>query len=290
MTLTTPGHLTSAVIDEETAARIALTAAGVSGDVGVAIGIRVFGTASRFLAAVHDRRDSAIPLTATARNRIVRYATAATTVQILEQTAELGLGVLAPHHAGWPGRLAAMRGAAPLLLWVSGDASLLARPSVTVTGTSTPAADTRRVIIDVATGLCSRGWILVTGTQSGVDDLVLRSANAMRSPSIIVEQRGLTGAGVSGRVQMSEVPPGREASTTSVRRAVQVMAALGAKLITDALTSDTEGVEVLEATRAMGRPVGIVSAADPTPCRGAALSSGLRLHLVKSPRDADWFH
>ena len=63
MTITTsPFTVTSDPLDEDTAARVALAIAGLSGNPSVAIGIRAVGGAARFVAAVHDHEDTAIPL------------------------------------------------------------------------------------------------------------------------------------------------------------------------------------------------------------------------------------
>lgn len=282
------------LVDDDTAARVALAAAGVGGDIAVSIGIRVFGGASRFVAAVHDQQDAIVPLTNIVRSRIRTYATAAHAVRILERTAKRGLGILTPLHDSWPAQFGAMRGAAPLLLWVRGDEWALSAPSIAMAGASSPSEQEKQTAIELATGLASRGWVLVSGTNRPIDSLVWRSAEAMKSQSITLSATGLAEQPSATRfgVQVSELPPGFEASIDSQRRAKQLVAAIAGKVIIDESSASSTNASMLHAATAMKRPVGllpgILDSRDVSlPPRTGPLRG---VTVITSIRDADQFH
>lgn len=284
--LHTPSSL---LVDDDTAARIALTAAGVAGDVAVHIGIRAFGSAARFVAAVHDQRDAAAPLTPLVRERIRSGATAGRVLRILEDTARLGLGILSPMHDGWPDRLGGMHGAAPLLLWIRGNAAVLSTPSIAFAGTATLDDVQRRATIELATGLCSRGWTVVAGRGDGIDRLALRAADVMNQASVLVSPSGPDGQQTRSNdsVEVSELPPAGPATLESARRAKLITVALSGKVIVDDAAS-TSNLPILKAAKAMRRPLGLLSAATNL-STGSAPASGLwrGLPIVASALDVE---
>lgn len=294
MTISTSRTCSSPLIDDDTAARIALAAADVAGDIAVAIGIRTFGGVSPFVAAIHNQRDAAAPLARPVRERIRSRATAANVMRIMESTSRLGLGILTPQRAGWPSRLDAMHGAAPLLLWTRGDESALDTPSVAISGSSAPGAAEKQMVIELATGLSSRGWTLAAGPDAGVDGLVLRSAKAMESRSVLISPAGLEedASPVGFGVQVSEMPPLRVATAESRRRAQQITVALAGKLIVDDVTATSSRLVMVRAAAVMHRPVGLL----PTTLedsRAVSTSDTGQIgdaSLITSIHDADTFH
>ncbi len=295
--MTTPIALlhtpSSLLVDDDTAARIALTAAGVAGDLPVAIGIRAFRGASRLVAAVHDQRDAAAPLTPVVRERIRTLATADRVLRILEDTARLGVGILSPGHDGWPARVDGMRGAAPLLLWVRGTARALSAPSIAFAGSTSLDEASKQATIELATGLCSRGWGIVAGTDEGTARLALRSADAMNQPSLRVSPAGLTDRGSLdvGGVQVSEVPPTWDASEESRRRAKLIVVALAGKLLVDDRTGGASNFPMVQAAAAMRRPTGVLPTSGHRTAAPADAAQRMRaLPIVRSVRDADLLH
>lgn len=279
---------TSTLIDDDTAARAALAAAGVSGDPGVAIGIRVFGSAARFLSAVHDHRDNTAPLTALARERIRRLATGRAALDVLENTTRRDSTLLTPLRAGWPEQVNAMLSAAPVALWVEGDARVLSGPTIGLSSAAAPTDLQKQSLIEVTTGLCARGWTLVTSASEGSDRLALRCADMMKCASVTVVADALAGTDDDGRrVLVSEVAPGCEATGASRRRVRHLVVALGRKVITDDVTIAASGGAVLDAAQAMGRPVGVF----PTTGHGTDVEGERsNVSIIRSIRDADLFH
>jgi DNA processing protein len=283
-----------AVTDEDTAARVALAGAGVAGDVAVCIGIRMFGSATRFVAAVHDQCDAAVPLSPLVRHHIRTWATGSRVAKILERTTRLGLALLTPLRAGWPTQLESMRGAAPLVLWVRGEADSLKAPSIAVTGASNPSAYDIHMAIELATGLAARGWVLVTGASGGLDEVVLRSAEAMKSPTVTVMSSSLPEHALipEHAVQVSEVPPGIRSTIGAQRRAKQLMAALASRSIVDESSASARGSLLVKTARSLNRPVGVMPAEQSRLFGSASEDIGLKtdVQVIRSVRDADSFH
>ncbi len=287
--------LTSPVLDEDTAARIALAAAGVAGDPFVAAGISMLGGAATFVAAVHDQQDGPIPLTAVVRQRIRTLATASRVSSILGETCRLGLSLLTPLNHQWPTQVDSLRGVAPLVLWVRGNIEALGAASVAITGSTAPTPYGIHMTIELATGLASRDWVLVAGTSSGIDQLTVRSADAMKTATITVAPTSLGEQHPVNdlSVQVSEVPPELGVTIRSQRRSKHLVAAIASKTIIVEAELSSGALRTAEAAQAMSRPVGVVvpggtASAASTGCRELARQHGVQ--LVRSTRDADWLH
>lgn len=284
--------LTSRIPDEDTTARVALALAGVAGDPSVAVSLAIFGGAAQLVAAVHDGEDAAAPLTPVARERIRTYTTASAVARVLEDTARLGLTVLTPHHELWPVQVKSLRGIAPLLLWARGELGVLTAPSVAITGTAAPTAYGIHMAIELGTGLAGRGWAIVGGAGSGIDQFGLRSAVAMKGTHVTVAGTGLEHLRPveAGGVQVSELPPGAEITIRSQRRAKHLLAAIASKTIIAEAGLSSGALRTAEAAHAMSRPVGVVPGPVDSPfsagCHVLAQKHGVQ--LVTSIRDADW--
>ncbi len=136
----------------------------------------------------------------------------------------LGGRLLVPEDAGWPEPLADLGAAAPLCLWVRGaidDVTLLAslRRSVAVVGARACTAYGEHVTADLAAGLASDGWCVVSGGAYGIDAVAHRAALAVRGPTVAFLAGGvdrlypagnteLLRAVADGGALISEVPPG----------------------------------------------------------------------------------
>ncbi|CAN5490388.1 hypothetical protein BH10ACT7_BH10ACT7_20830 [soil metagenome] len=278
--------------DEDTAARIALALAGVAGAPSVADAIDSFGSAAKLVAAVHDRTDAAIPLTPLVRRRIRALATGVRVAVVLEESKRTNITAITPSHTSWPPQLCSMRGAAPLLLWVRGEANSLAMPSIALTGTRAPTAYGVRMAIELATGLAGRGWALIAGAEGEIGQIVMRSAVAMNGKAIMVAASGLDRlpAPDDGVIYVSELPPGFTSTFLSRRRAEHLVAALGAKTIIVEAGVASSVMRTAEAAQAMKRPVGIVPGPAPTPFNSDPweLAQWHASGAVTSTLDADW--
>ncbi|MGV8970708.1 MAG: DNA-processing protein DprA [Rhodoglobus sp.] len=285
--LTPPTCLT---LDDDTAARIALAVAGVAGDMSVAIAIDAAGGAAAFVAAVHDRQDGALPLSNLTRQRIRTLATGNLVAQVLAATREWGLSVLTPRQEQWPTQLVSLGRAAPLLLWVRGDATSLACPSACVTGTAAPTSYGIHMALELGTGLAQRGWVIAAGAGSGIDHLALRAAAAMNGQAVAVSAASIDRVAIpQGVTVISEVPPTMMVGVRSQRRAKQLLAAVTTKTILVEAGLSSAAVRTAEAAYAMGRPVGVVPGPASSPFSSGchALVQRHGVPLVTSIGEAD---
>ena len=282
---------TSCVHDNDTIARIALACAGVSGDPTVAIAIEMMGGAVPFVAAVHDRRDAALPLSTATRGCIRGFATASRVIAALDVMARNQLAVITPLNHEWPDQVSCLLRSAPLILWTQGNE--LRCPSIAVTGTATPSAFGIQMTLELATGLAQRDWVIAAGAGAGVDELALKGAAAMGGRTIMVAAVGLDLIGSPernvGGVRVSEAPPTSPVTVRGQRRAKHLLAALATKVIIVEAALSSGALRTGEAAHAMSRPVGVVAGPPAGPategCRRLA-----RLHdvaVVSSITDAD---
>jgi DNA processing protein len=284
---------TSCVHDDDTIARIALACAGVSGDPTVAIAIEVMGGAVPFVAAIHDRRDASLALSAVTRSRIRDFATASRVTAALDVMARKGLAVVTPLNHEWPGQVSSLLKATPLILWTQGDVGILRCPSVAVTGSAAPTAVGIHLALELGTGLADRDWVIAAGAGSGIDELALKAAKAMGGRTVMVAAVGLDligrpEHGKSG-IQVSEVPPTSPVTVRGQRRAKHLLAALATKVIVLEAGLSSGAMRTGEAAHAMSRPVGVApSAAGGQAAAGCNRLSKLHnVALVSSITDAD---
>lgn len=283
---------TSCTLYADNIARIALACAGVSGDPTVAVAIETLGGAAPFVAAVHDGRDGAAALSPLTRQRVRAFASVSRVTAVLESMAQHGINVLSPMHLEWPTQVAALRGAAPLVLFTHGDVTTLKSPTIALTGTAAPTAFGIHLALELGTGLADRGWGIAAGAGSGIDLLALNAAQAMSSRTITVAAASLEGNAPEtrfGGVWVSELPPIALVTVRSQRRAKHLLAALTVKTILVEASLSSGALRTAEAAHAMSRPVGVVTGPEGNPssvgCRDLAARHGLA--SIASIVDAD---
>ncbi|MBX3100757.1 MAG: DNA-processing protein DprA [Salinibacterium sp.] len=282
---------TSTRVDDDTAARVALACAGVSGEPSVHVGIHALGGAAQFVAAVHAGNDQALALSNLVRQRIRAFAIGSRVARVLEGTAAHGFGILTPECELWPTQLESLRGIAPTVLWVDGDPGILLNPSVALTGTASPTGYGIHMGIELSTGLAQRGWVIAAGAGSGIDQLALRGADAMRGRGITVAAASLDKPRnrVTKGVAVSELPPGGQLTVRAQRRAKYLLAALTVKTIVVEAGLSSGALRTAEAAHAMDRPVGVVPGPITSPFSAGChrLAQQHYVSLVTSIKDAD---
>jgi len=282
---------TSTRVDDDTAARVALACAGVSGEPSVHVGIHAVGGAAEFVAAVHDGTDGALALSNLVRQRIRAFATGRRVARVLEETRAHGFGILTPESELWPRQVESMRGIAPTVLWVDGEPGILLNPSVALTGTASPTGYGIHMAIELSTGLAQRGWVVASGAGSGVDQLALRGVDAMRGRGITVAAASLEKPRnrVAKGVAVSELPPGGTLTVRAQRRAKYLLAALTVKTVVVEAGLSSGALRTAEAAHAMDRPVGVVPGPITSPFSAGChrLAQQHYVSLVTSIKDAD---
>lgn len=147
---------------------------GLVAEVGAAEAVRRIiegtGTLSRFaarVAALDTKRDLAIADTVGAR-------------------------VLVPSDEEWPERLSRIA-LPPWCLWVRGPLHLgeTVERSVAVVGSRTATAYGEQIAGDLAAGLATRGWTVVSGAAFGIDGSAHRGALAVDGPTVAVLAGGV---------------------------------------------------------------------------------------------------
>ena len=98
---------------------------------------------------------------------------------------ELGVQLVSFGCAQYPERLKEIYDPPPVL-WVRGDAGLLARPSIAVVGTRHPSPYGTGIAEMLARDLAARGMLIVSGMARGIDSAAHKGALAARQPTLAV--------------------------------------------------------------------------------------------------------
>jgi DNA processing protein len=110
--------------------------------------------------------------------------------QELEKLAATGATILTYHDEAYPERLREIYDPPPLL-WVRGNAGLLARPSLAVVGTRHPTPYGTGMAERLARDLAMRGLIILSGMARGVDTAAHKGAVAAKRPTIAIWGTGV---------------------------------------------------------------------------------------------------
>jgi DNA processing protein len=102
-----------------------------------------------------------------------------------KRAAELGVGILTCGCASYPERLKEIYDPPPVL-WVRGDAGLLARASIAIVGTRHPTPYGTGVAEMLARDLSARGMLVVSGMARGIDTYAHKGALAAGKPTVAV--------------------------------------------------------------------------------------------------------
>jgi DNA processing protein len=101
-----------------------------------------------------------------------------------------GAAILTCGSADYPERLKEIYDPPPVL-WLRGDAKLLARPSLAVVGTRHPSPYGSGVAEMLSRDLAARGLLIVSGMARGVDSCAHKGALAARKPTVAVWGTGI---------------------------------------------------------------------------------------------------
>ena len=110
--------------------------------------------------------------------------------QELEKLAGTGATILTYREEAYPERLREIYDPPPVL-WVRGDAGLLARPSLAVVGTRHPTPYGTGMAERLASDLAMRGLIILSGMARGVDTAAHKGAVAAKRPTIAIWGTGV---------------------------------------------------------------------------------------------------
>jgi DNA processing protein len=202
--------------------------------------------------------------------------------QSLRAAAGNGWSIVTPLSKEWPAQCDVLGEETPLCLWVAGDPSLLSRPTLGVTGTTTPTAEVVCETLDLALALAGKGWVITATGNAGIETCGHRAGIAMHVGTIAVVASGVDQAHPLGSelllsdiekagAVVSEFAPGTV--PTASRREIRnrFVAALSVKTMVVDAEVDSEATVIGEESRRLGRPVGVLA-----PSGGKPESSGCR--------------
>lgn len=166
---------------------------------------------------------------------------------------EAGIRLVCPGEPEWPTQLDILGDARPYALWLRGSADLRhsCLRSVSVVGARAATAYGSHVSAELAAGLASRGWAVLSGGAYGIDGSAHRGALAAEGITISILASGVDNPYPQGNHEMfagivaqgllvSEWPPGRNPTRTRFLARNRVIAAL------------SRGTVVVEARRRSG--------------------------------------
>jgi DNA processing protein len=110
--------------------------------------------------------------------------------QELESLAKTGATFLTHADEAYPERLREIFDP-PVLLWIRGNAQLLARPSIAVVGTRHPTPYGTGMAEMLSRDLAARGLLILSGMARGVDTAAHRGAIAARRPTVAIWGTGV---------------------------------------------------------------------------------------------------
>ena len=111
----------------------------------------------------------------------------------LTRAAALGARAVVPGDPGWPTQLDDLGPTRPILLWTRGpvDLRLSALCSVAIVGSRAATRYGEDVAVDLAAGVASAGWTVVSGGAYGIDAAAHRGALAVDGITIAVLANGI---------------------------------------------------------------------------------------------------
>ncbi|MBD5788192.1 DNA-protecting protein DprA [Cellulosimicrobium terreum] len=199
----------------------------------------------------------------------------------------LGGTLVVPGDERWPVALDALATLAPLCVWVRGEADLahLSRRSVAVVGARSCTDYGRHVTGEIAAGLATRGFTVVSGGAYGIDAAAHRGALAASGPTVAFLAGGVDRLYPAGNTELlnavlrdggavvSEVPPGSVPSRVRFLQRNRLIAAFSRATVVVEAAWRSGSLSTAARAAELSRPVGAV----PGPVTSMASSGCHRL-------------
>ncbi|GAB4084934.1 DNA-processing protein DprA [Myceligenerans cantabricum] len=179
--------------------------------------------------------------------------------------------LLVPGDPRWPVGLDALGPAAPHALWVRGrtDLGVMSRRAVSLVGSRASTSYGERVARDLAAGVVSRGFTVVSGGAHGIDAEAHRAALAADGCTLVLLASGvdrlypsgnarLMEAATSAGAVVSEVPPGSTPFRQRFLARNRIIAALGSATVVVEAAMRSGALSTANHAARLVRPVGAV--------------------------------
>jgi len=212
--------------------------------------------------------------------------------------AALGVRLVVPGDAEWPTALDELGDHAPPALWLRGPATVpeVAR-SIAVVGARAATAYGEQVAADLASGLCDRGFVVVSGGAYGIDGMAHRAALASEGDTVAVMAGGpdrLYPAGhdallrrvVERGLLLAESPCGTAPARWRFLQRNRLIAALTAATVVVEAGRRSGSLNTAGHAQVLGRPVGTVPGPVSSPS-SAGCHALIRAGLATCVTDAD---
>jgi DNA processing protein len=206
----------------------------------------------------------------------------------------LGLRMLCRGEAGYPPALATLPDAPPVL-WVQGDAALLARPAVAIVGARNASSLGLRMARRLAEGLAAEGIVVVSGLARGID--AAAHAAALGSGTVAVmaggtdviypaENGDLAAAIAAQGARISEQPPGFEAQARHFPQRNRIVAGMALGVVVVEAADRSGSLITARTALDLGREV-LAVPGHPVDARAAGCNALIRdgATLVRSAAD-----
>ncbi len=222
-------------------------------------------------------------------NELHRYMTASSASRVLDQALAAGITPIIPGDTAWPAQLADIESAdplapaEPLMLWARGDMSLLASPSLAITGARACTGYGNHITAEIADHAARRSVTVLAGASYGVDGAAHRAALTAGGKTVAVLASGVDRAYPAGQRELieriavdgcvvSETLPGTAPTRWRFIMRGRIIAALASAVVIPEAGVRSGALLVAQLAHGMGRPVGAV----PGPVTSAA-SAGCHL-------------
>lgn len=186
----------------------------------------------------------------------------------IERWQEAGIRLLCPSDREWPAGLDGLGDAAPVALWVAGNADVRfsCLRSVAVTGSRACTAYGSYLAAEFSSSLAGQGWTVISGGAFGIDAAAHRGALAASGVTIAVAGGGvnvpypaahteLLAAVTADGAVISEHPPGSNVSRPRFQARSRVIAALATGTVIVEAGSRSGALAVARHAHDLGRPV-----------------------------------
>lgn len=205
-------------------------------------------------------------------------------VRALESAALCGAHLLVPGDPEWPGAVDDLGAHRPHLLWVRGEVSVLARPSVAIVGARAATGYGEHVAMELAAGLVGRDVAVVSGGAYGIDGMAHRAALASGGATVAVLAGGIDRLYPSGHEALltriaqqgalvSEVPCGTSPTKWRFLQRNRLIAAIARATIVVEAGYRSGALNTARHADTLSRDVGVV----PGPITSAASAGCHRL-------------
>jgi len=224
---------------------------------------------------VPDRADGRARMTlATAAERWRTRLPTLEPTRDLDVLARIGGRLVVPEGSGWPDGLADLGPAAPMCLWVRGNADDAAvrsslRRSVAIVGARACTAYGEHVTAELAAGVTDRAWCVVSGGAYGVDAVAHRAALAADGLTVAFLAGGVDRLYPAGNTELlravadagalvAEVPPGSVPAKVRFLQRNRLIAAVARATVVVEAAWRSGALSTARHAAALLRPVGAV--------------------------------